>query len=199
MMLLNSDHLDALKEFINIGVGKAAQILNDMLEAHISLDVPVLSFSKYEKVPDLLDLGHDEKLATVQLEFRGDFSGNTVLVFPHESASTLVSVLTGEEEGSPDLDLLRAETLNEVGNILINGIMGSISNLLEKKLDYIPPRYAEDRLENILIADVVKDDDVLVIKTKFEIGEHHIEGNILIFFSSISFEYLIKGIEDQLA
>ena len=45
--------------------------------------------------------------ATVKQSFSGSFSGIAELVFPTESASKLVAVLTGEKQGSPDLDAAR--------------------------------------------------------------------------------------------
>jgi chemotaxis protein CheC len=195
-MKLSEDHLDAIKEFINIGVGKAANILNELLEAHISLDVPDLEIVSSDKIADLVPY-YNQVLSTIQLEFKGKFSGSAALIFPPNSASNLVAALTGEEVGSPDLDMLRAETLTEVGNILINGVMGAISNMLENHLDFIPPRYSEDSLEAILSISQDTLEEVLLIKTRFEVADHKIEGNIILFFKVGSFDTLIESIDSQ--
>jgi len=195
-MELTEDHLDAIKEFINIGVGKAANILNELLDAHISLDVPDLEIVPSAEVVNLVPY-YNEVLSTIQLEFKGNFSGSAALVFPPKSASNLVAALTGEEVGSSDLDMLRAETLTEVGNILINGVMGSISNMLENRLDFIPPRYSEDSLESILSINKDISENVLLIKTRFAVSDHKIEGNIILFFKVGSFDTLIESIENQ--
>ncbi len=39
-MELTAAQLDALKELINIGIGRAAGMLNDMVNSHVSLQVP---------------------------------------------------------------------------------------------------------------------------------------------------------------
>jgi chemotaxis protein CheC len=41
-MDLTADQIDALKELINIGIGRAAGVLNTMLHSHIRLRVPVV-------------------------------------------------------------------------------------------------------------------------------------------------------------
>ena len=195
-MNLSEDHLDAIKEFINIGVGKAANILNELLDAHISLDVPVIEITDNQEIKSMMpDL--NEILSTIQLEFIGQFSGNAALVFPQNSASNLVAALTGEEVGSSDLDMLRSETLTEVGNILINGVMGSISNMLNNALDFIPPKYSEMKVDEILNFGNEENYKLLLIKTRFAVLDHNIEGNILIFFKVESFDQLIESI-DQL-
>jgi chemotaxis protein CheC len=195
-MNLSEDHLDAIKEFINIGVGKAANILNELLDAHISLDVPVIEITDNQEIKSMMpDL--NEILSTIQLEFIGQFSGNAALVFPQHSASNLVAALTGEEVGSLDLDMLRSETLTEVGNILINGVMGSISNMLNNALDFIPPKYSEMKVDEILNFGNEENYKLLLIKTRFAVLDHNIEGNILIFFKVESFDQLIESI-DQL-
>uniref|UniRef100_A0ACD5GZE0 Uncharacterized protein n=1 Tax=Desertifilum tharense IPPAS B-1220 TaxID=1781255 RepID=A0ACD5GZE0_9CYAN len=51
------------------------------------------------------------------------------MIFPTESASTLVSLLTGEKPGTPDLEAVKIGTLLEVGNIVLNGVVGTVSNL----------------------------------------------------------------------
>ncbi len=46
MITMSSEQLDALKEMIGVGMGKAVSILKEMLEFHIELKVPSLSIIK---------------------------------------------------------------------------------------------------------------------------------------------------------
>ncbi len=196
-MNLTTDQLDALKELINIGVGQAAGMLNEMIEFHIRLQIPVVKLLS----PDLLqkELGErigSEQLSTVKLDFGGSFVGTAELVFPTESAATLVAVLTGEEPGSPDLDSLKIGTLSEVGNILLNGVMGSISNILDQPLKYAVPSYTEDSLENLLPFKNNHDQaTVLLAEARFDIEELQLQGDIVLFFDVGSFEVLLEAIE----
>ena len=136
-MNLTLSHIDALQELVNIGVGRAAGVLNDMLASPIQLNIPEVRLLTPEELKlELKNQFGDSLLATVQLSFSGSFSGTAELVFPTESAATLVSVLTGEAPGTPDLDVVKIGALLEIGNIVLNGIMGSLSNALIEHLDY---------------------------------------------------------------
>ncbi|MGL4619165.1 MAG: hypothetical protein ACRCZS_08915, partial [Chroococcidiopsis sp.] len=117
---LTEDQIDALKELINIGVGRAASLLNEMVGFPIRLEIPFIQvFAVEDLQQELIARFNKNYLATVRLGFTGSINGSAELVFPTESASTLVSVLTGEDLGSPDLDAVKIGTLTEVGNIVI--------------------------------------------------------------------------------
>lgn len=189
-------HLDILKELINIGVGRAASALNEMVSCRVSLQVP------FVKILTPLQLQHEmdglgrNRIAAVKLGFVGPFSGTAALVFPPESASKLVAVLTGEEPGTPDLDSVRAETLSEVGNIVINGVMGSIGNVLNQRIIYSLPLYTEDTLKNLLLSESMTDGTmILLVRTHFIIQQLYIEGDIILLFSVGSFDALLSAIE----
>lgn len=196
-MQLTEDQLDALRELINIGVGQAAGMLNEMIEFRIQLEIPMIQLLSPESLQEkLLERFGSEHLSTVKLGFSGSFAGTAELVFPKESAATLVAVLTGEEVESPDLDSLKIGTLSEVGNIVINGVMGSISNVLEQPLRYAVPTYTEDKPEHLIsFEDSHKSTAILLAQARFRIEELQLQGDIILFFDIASFRALLSAIE----
>jgi len=190
------EQIDVLKELINIGVGRAAGMLNDMLQSRVLLQVPYVKiFTPATLQTEIEDLGN-EKLSTVRLTFNGPFSGIASLVFPPDSAGKLVDVLTGEEPGETDLDSIRIGTLTEVGNIILNGVMGSIGNVLEKHINYSVPTYLENNIEQLLLAESVnKDTTILLAHTRFSIEQLQIEGDIILLFEVGSFDALLEAID----
>ena len=195
-MNLTPEQIDTLKELINIGVGRAANMLNQMVQSRIYLQVSsitVLHLSKAEE--ELKGFGKDI-LASVQIPFKGVFSGKAALVFPTESASNLVSILTDEEIGNPDFDSVRAGTLNEVGNILINAVMGSFGNMFKERIIYSFPRYVEDTIKSITNTEEFDADVyILLAQTHFRIREYEVEGDIILLFELDSFEALLVALE----
>lgn len=198
-MHLTDDQLDALQELINIGVGRAASMLNEMVDARIILQIPVV------KVLSLLNLQQELKgrfnegyFSAVKLSFIGAFCGTAELVFPTDSASTLVAVLTGEELGTPDLDAVRIGTLSEVGNIVINGVMGSISNVLKQHMNYTMPVYLEDTIENLLKLDNSSNVAILLAQTRFTIEKLQIIGDIILIVELNSFDALLEAINHEM-
>jgi chemotaxis protein CheC len=193
---LTAEQTDALQEIVNIGVGQAAGMLSEMIEFHIHLQIPEIELLSLAELQQRLKktLGEDP-LAAVHLDFAGSFSGSAQLVFPTDSAANLVSVLTGEDRMSPDLNDLKISTLSEVGNIVVNGVMGSISNVLDRPLDYAVPSYIEDDIEHLLPIDHTQSDAaVLLAQARFRFEELHVQGDIVLFFDVGSFKMLLDAI-----
>ncbi|MEJ1936804.1 chemotaxis protein CheX, partial [Nostoc sp. NIES-2111] len=171
-MSVTVDQLDALQELINIGVGRAANLLNEMVDSHIRLEIPFVKvLTASQAYQELASRFHDNSLSSVKLGFTGSFYGTAGLIFPTESASKLVSVLTGEEAGSADLDAVKIGTLSEIGNIVINGVMGSISNVLQQHMNYTLPVYLEDTIANLVFTSHGNESKILLAQAHFTIEQ----------------------------
>lgn len=199
MISLDDETQDAIRELVNIGVGKAAGQLNQMTGSHIRLQIPTVSLVSFA---DLMSTGKSmlsgDVLSAVLLEFKGTFSGVTAVVFPPASAASLVMLLTGEREQSPDLDAMRVEALKEVGNIVINAVMGSIANVLGERLVYSIPNYYEGPFLSVseLQKKNAKDECVLLARTNFLIESLNIEGDILLILEVGSLDRLVESIRE---
>ncbi|MFA4861434.1 chemotaxis protein CheC [Methanoregula sp.] len=194
-MELDADAVDAIRELINIGVGRAAGMLNEITQCPITLKVPSISIESMEKLTRILD-ENVPPLSTISLHFKGTMSGVAALVFPQESAALLVTLMTQEDKDAQDLDVMRIETLKEVGNIIINAVMGSIANVLDQHLNYSLPRYQEIRIS--ALAQSLKesaDNRVVLANAHFHLEGTTISGNILLILEIGSMDALLEGIE----
>ncbi len=190
------EQLDALKEMINIGVGRAGSILNDLLHARVTLKVPMLRILSPEEVEAGVETDQGEAISSVQLRFKGSFSGRAQLIFPKESASKLVSIVMGQEDFNDDLDSIRAGVLMEMGNIVINSVMGSIANILSERLSYSTPCYSEGTSSDSPgTANANLKETILLAQTRFNIEKHHIEGDVALVFDFESFGVLLSAID----
>ncbi len=195
-MKLAPRHLDALSELMNIGVGRAAGMLNQMLGSPIELVVPTVKIVKISELADELGQGPGDSFAFVRLRFQGPIQGTAALVFPPDSAALLVAALTGEEPGTPDLDSVRAGTLSEVGNIVINGVMGSLGNLLHLPLTYELPTYFEGVPEHILHHRILNETPTMLLAhTRFAVRDLEIQGTIVLVFEVRSFDALLQAVD----
>jgi chemotaxis protein CheC len=100
-MVLTPMQLDILQELINIGVGRAAGMLNRMVSTHIQLQVPELVVLSSRELIHRYAARGGEVFSAVQLTFSGHFSGMSALIFPPESASRLVNIILGNSVVSP--------------------------------------------------------------------------------------------------
>ena len=199
-MMIDDESRDAITEMINIGVGRAAGILNEITGSNIKLRVPDLHIIRFGELLDTPRfLPGSEDLSTVMQEYHGKFSGTTSLAFPADSAASLVKLLSGEDGSSPDMDAVQVETLKEVGNIIINAVMGSISNVLGEDLTFTLPVYCEGNLTEIASTrHTLKPDDwVVLAQTQFMIESMSIEGMILLVLEVGSLDRLVESIRHQ--
>lgn len=192
-MLITDKQTDVFKELINIGAGKSASLLSELINAPIKLSIPNIWVEKVSVLKDKFVENIPENFSSVKLNFEGSFLGLAQVVFPFESASTLISVVTGDE--SEDIDDLRAGTLKEISNILLNGVMGSIGNIMKEKFDYAIPIYQEDTIGNLIFEKNNNDKLMLYGETHFEVDQHNIEGNFYVMFELTSFEKLKSSLD----
>ena len=185
---------NALLNIFNVGIGKAAGMLNDLLNNHIILEVPRLDIIPFANIDYEFGIKRETPVSAVRLRFRGPITGVSSLVFPPDSASKLVDILAGEEFPTSDLDAIKIGTLSEVGNILLNAVMAEFSNILETRLAYTIPSYVEGSLSSMLCLDLERDAPVLTAKTRFTVESHQIEGEIILLFQFKSFDNLKRAI-----
>ncbi|GAB1483923.1 hypothetical protein MASR2M78_27400 [Treponema sp.] len=200
-MFLDPLQQDSLTEIVTMGIGKAGNVLNDLLGSHISLSAPSVRIVDQSGLSLSFDKQLGIKLSAVEMRYSGVMSGSVDLVFTSGDASRLVDCLIGEdvihEEG---LDALRSGTLCEIGNIVINALVGTLSNMLNLELSYTVPSYYEgDTGQLIARAQEIDAKVILLAETNFSVEDLHITGTIIIFFSLLSFDTLKAALGVYLA
>lgn len=193
--ILRDDQLDFLKEIFNIGVGKGARVLNTMLNSHIILHVPEIHIADNPR--DLFP-SREAKVSSVALPFDGSVKGSCRLIFPSPSAMKLVENVTGRAhmESASGFDAMSEGVLKEIGNIVLNSVMGVLGNTLNVKLIYSVPSYRECALEDLLDDNLSEDNTVgLVARIQFTIESLAVGGEILTVFKLGSFDQVLAYME----
>ena len=198
-MQLSRSQIDALKEMVNIGVGHAAGVLNAMLNSRVQLHVPIVEMMNYEQLQSKIRSLDAGNLSSVRLGFKGPFSGNASLVFPAEEAVKLVSILTGVEADSSALTDMRVATLTEVGNIVLNGVMGAIGSELKLHVYYSVPIYVDNPFEIILSTQQTQAyANVVWVQTSFTLESESIVGDIILVFEVGSLDLLLEAVNQAM-
>ncbi len=196
-MTLQPNFKDALTEFVGLGVGKAGEVLNAMLDSHIALSAPNIRVIGADELAGEIGGDGESKLSSVEMRYSGSIDGAVKLIFQAVDAGKLVDSIIGEnalqEEG---LDAIRAGTLCEIGNIVINAMLGTISNQLELDLSYTVPFYRESSAAELISDQLFQSGKIiLLIETRFVVENLEVAGNIAIYLSIISYETLKEAIE----
>jgi chemotaxis protein CheC len=194
-MQVSEEILDGVRELITIGVGRSAGMLNRLSNAHVTLTVPevqILDEPTWNEACPLNTFSEHEQTSQIILQFSGELTGSFRLVIPYESALNMVMILTGEESSPDEMDMLRVETLLEVGNVIISSVMSSLSILLSSHLSFQFPIYRTDRWFG---ADPGCESGVIIVAgTRFEVQQKAIVGEMIILLTKESYTRLCEGI-----
>lgn len=194
--VLTESQKDALTELVNIGMGVAANSLNRMMDSHIELHMPELHIASAKELDALTKQVSSSGLTSVKLDFTGPISGSAALIMPQHDASKMVSELTGEPPNTPELNSMMVGTLNEVGNIVINGVLGTLSSSLNMEFDFGLPIYQCGEMGDLLTPiNVVNAEAVIIVKALFKVQQYEIEGDILLIFISPSYDNLLSRLD----
>ena len=131
---LSDTERDALAEIANMGVGRAAASLRQMVGEQVLLSVPAVEIVNRTKAAQLVDGGNSRKLVAVQQSFEGPFSGRALLIFPEAESLELVRSIVGAEQSFEDVIDLEQEALAETGNIILNACLATIANVLRRTM-----------------------------------------------------------------
>ncbi|RQD66740.1 MAG: hypothetical protein D5S00_11870 [Tindallia sp. MSAO_Bac2] len=211
--MLNKLQKEALREHMNIYIGQAASLLSDMLQKKIILTTPelfILSRSEEDRAvyEEMKPSFFNSHVVVSTLRFGTGFSGNAQLIFPRDKSQWLVKLILGEadssemvltENGDEELTDTDFDAIREIGNVILNSIVGAMGNLLEVKLDYSLPEvqafYYPEQEEALFKG---TDSHVLVISNTFSMEEFETDGAILIVLGLESVMELIEKINEIL-
>lgn len=199
---------DILKEIFNIGVGQAADMLSQMLDKKILLDVPHI-----RKIgPNNIDISIDKHfckeikgtIMVSSISFQEELNGEAILIFPTSKMRTFINLCI-EEESNDEEDMpfsdIDFDVIKEVGNIILNSIVGEIGNFLDKNLEYTLPNvniFESTDFENKIKAN--EDMNSLLLSISFLIDSVEIEGAVLINFTISSLKEImdiLNRMEDE--
>jgi chemotaxis protein CheC len=187
---------DIFQELVNIGVGKAADALHDMLGSQVQLTVPMVKVvTPWELKVEMASIGGG-RVVTIQTAFTGPFSGVVQALFPSEDATQILSSLSDEEREVIDIGAVRREVLTEIGNITANGVLGSIGNVLGKPFKLFPPYFVEDTVDNLLEkAYPDPTAGILLVQTHIKVGGRMIEGRIRLLVEVARTDELMEALD----
>lgn len=185
---------DFLVEIFNIGVGKAAASLSELVQQEILLSVPRVEIETQQSLIDHLAV--DGMMCSISQLMHGPLNALSMLIFPAGSSETIVRKMLGE--GLPDETIadLQQEALTEIGNIVINACIGSIAQTLSMEFQIDLPEYqvaeaCDLRQFNTQSADHV----VLLIIIDLVLSESQTRGYLAFIMNAISLTQLKESIQ----
>lgn len=179
---------DVLKELFNISVGKAASILSDIVNRKIGLDVPDIKI--LNTAADLNLLGElfkqelEGALMVSSISFKEKLSGKANLIFPADKMRSFIDLCLNEtstKHSELDFNDIDYDIIKEIGNIILNSIIGEIGNIIKVQLSYTLPEVKI--LNTVNLNDVITSKEyeyIVILSITFQINSTEIVGAVLI-------------------
>jgi chemotaxis protein CheC len=171
---------DALTELVNIGVSRAAVALRLMVREEILLSVPSIDVVSHKTAVALLGEREGDKLVAVRQDFSGAFAGRALLIFPQANSLELVRAVVGDEMSLEDAAAMEKEALAETGNVILNGCLATMANMLHRSLSMSLPEVLHGDGSRLFAFGDHPDEDglVLFLYINFAMQDRDIRGYI---------------------
>lgn len=191
---------DAFTEIFNIGVGKAADSLSKLVFDTVRLSVPKLEILTPQQLAQQVQESFSDEIACIRQEFRGTTSGRAYLLLSAASGANLVNALVRQSEQETQiLSEADREMLIEVGNILINALVGTLANTLDIDFNFgqaiCNVMKIDDVHEQLILGD---SQFVLYVETLFVVPGRQIGGNLAILLGADGMDSITSRMEEMM-
>lgn len=189
--------MDLLSECVNIGLGRAAEALNRMCATHVTLSAPEIRILTRLSLTEATAGRCPSVCEGVFLPFEGVMRGITALAFAHGDAANLVTGLTesiGIAEASPQM---YEDTLREVGNVVLVGVLGAMGTMLGLHVTYQPLSTANNLGPILAVADALHS-VTLYVRANFTLARYMCTGDILVVLAQEGFETLTQALDAKI-
>jgi len=182
---LTSLEEDLLKELFNLGVGTAGASLSRMVKQEVLLSVPEVRFEESQALVKILS--DESNIVTISQYIKGPFDAKSMLLFPEHGGLEVVRQMLGAHLTDETLAELQEEALTEIGNIVLNACIGSISKTLHTSFDVEIPRFCTAHRENLLqLNNLIDSDAILLINIDMMLKASDIKGYLVFVFNPTS-------------
>ena len=189
--------MDLLSECINIGLGRAAESLNRMCSSHVRLSAPEIRIMNRPGLTAATSDRCPTVCEVVFLPFYGAIQGMTVLAFAHGDAAALVDGLTESMGMATVSEQMRVDTLREVGNVVLVGVLGAMGTMLGLHVDYQPLSTGNNLAPLLAVADSCRT-VTLYVRARFSLERFLATGEILVVLAQDGFEALTTALDNRI-
>ncbi|MCG5239283.1 chemotaxis protein [Azospirillum doebereinerae] len=188
---LDADEADAIAELFNIGMGEPAAALSSMLGEEVHLSVPSFAVSTHARISRDLAPGMVPPVCAVRGAFAGPFTGEAMLIFPEQGTLALVGRLVPVDPAADGPGEMEQDALTEIGNIILNGCLASLSNLIGGEIAGTVPGYGSGDPEAVIGS---AEDPVLFVRIDMALAAGDARGHALFLLDIASLDAFREAI-----
>ncbi|WP_424191684.1 chemotaxis protein CheC [Ampullimonas aquatilis] len=192
--------LDALAETFNLSLGEAAEVFSQIVADRIDLSVPTVELVSREQLIEYLAQLHGrdgtQRICGISQAFEDhqDFHTETVLLFPERGCLEIVRRMLGDAVHVDNITELEQDALAEIGNIIINSCMNSLSNLFQTELLGTLPRIVFIQGGETYVEGET-DRNILLARIGMSLSSENVTGYVLFIMDLPSIRSFVNKIE----
>lgn len=191
---------DILKELFNINVWKSASILSEIIDKKILLNVPDIKLLNLTdnkcELSNYVSNVMEGSIMISSICFKDELAGKASLIFPADKMRNFINLCTHENEEDECTDLnftdVDFDIIKEIGNIVLNSIIGEIGNYVSIRASYTLPEIKvfedPDIGKNMEHEECMQ---ILMLYITFNIEDSKIDGAIIINLSLKSLDEIL--------
>ena len=198
MINLTELQQDAIIELLNIGMSRAASALSKIVGEEVYVSIPCVDLLSRHEVAVLIMEKNSARIIAVQQQFSGLFWGDAMLVFPEEKSLELVHPLIQDSFPVDIMAEMEREAFMEIGNIILNACVGSISNVLNCEVNSSLPLLLQGSCTDIFDdqPDVQPEEKAaMFLRMDFALQERSINGCVVCVVEENAIQVLRESID----
>ena len=184
MSELSELHRDALSELFNLGVGRAAHSLSQMVRDEIELSAPFVDLVHPREVSAALIGSEFKELSMVTIDFEGPFVSKAILLFPERNALAILSNMLDPDLTPEEVSEFEQEAMCEIGNVILNACMSALADEFGIELHGgLPEHYFSDTDSLPFFADGGDEHLILLLQIQLTMRQRLVQGHLIFLLS----------------
>jgi len=195
-IVFDQDLLEKLRSIAAEGVSHAAHGFSGMIGRKIDVNNPTAEVVPVLTIPQIAGRPDDDTVG-IYLRFKGDVSGQIVMIVPFGKATELVDLMLEVPPGTTQqLGSLERSALGELGNLCGSFFLNSIAKTTQAKFQPTPPAVMVDMVGAILDIVVATsggiNEQALLVQANFTDGTRCVDADFWVIPDMDSLQDLIK-------
>lgn len=199
-MLLTETQKNGLTEFTKMALARRTNTsLSELIGFPLVVQVSNVSLNPlsglFSEFSELLP----NQVATIHQLFTGSITGDALLLIDYYYALMLANVFRQNSDILPQcLDTSACEILTEIGNLVLNAYLGTLSKMLQRQLSFSIPTFDIEHLFSLSESLTLGKNEfryALVVETVFQFHDKSVPSYLVFVSSVVSISCLIKAIE----
>jgi chemotaxis protein CheC len=167
-----------------------------MVGQEVLLSVPGVKIVTRQEAAKLVEHNNSKKFVAVQQTFEGPVAGRALLIFPEAQSLELVRSIVGDQHSLDDIIDLEQEALAETGNVILNGCLATIANLLHRTMRMSLPSIVRGDGAALFEVAASAEQFVLFLYIDFNIKKYDVHGFIALLMDLPSIAALKNIVHD---